>query len=62
MKKPRSALFITLRIAAVFILGYVGMTLTSVGQEITGYSMFGWTITAFTYLFFGISLAKDADR
>ena len=62
MKKPRSALFITVRVLIVFILGYVGITVTSVGQEITGYSLLGWVITAFTYLFFGISLTKDAAR
>lgn len=50
------------RILIVFILGYIGLRLISVGQELTAYTCIGWIITAYTYLLFGVSLAKDADR
>lgn len=58
----KSILFIIARILIVFIFGFIGLTLTYVGQELTAYTCLGWTVTAFTYLLFGMSMAKDADR
>lgn len=50
------------RILIVFIFGFIGLQLISVEQELTAYTYIGWTLTAFTYLLFGMSMAKDADR